>query len=64
MEETEEETEAETEKVTEEETEPETQEYDLISNDPVTFGLRGADGLMLTAGGQFQGWIPTLQMLL
>ena len=51
VEETEEETEAETEKVTEEETEPETQEYDLISNDPVTFGLRGADGLMLTAGG-------------
>ena len=51
VEETEEETEAETEKVTEEETEPETQEDDLISNDPVTFGLRGADGLMLTAGG-------------
>ena len=51
VEETEEETEAETENVTEEETEPETQEDDLISNDPVTFGLRGADGLMLTAGG-------------
>ena len=50
VEETEEETEAETEKVTEE-IEPETQEDDLISNDPVTFGLRGADGLMLTARG-------------
>ena len=49
VEETEEETEAETEKVTEE-IEPETQEDDLISNDPVTFGLRGANGLMLTAG--------------
>ena len=41
----------ETEEETEAETEPETQEDDLISNDPVTFGLRGADGLMLTAGG-------------
>ena len=51
MEETEEETEAETENVTEEETEPETDEDDLLSNDPVTFGLRGANGLMLTAGG-------------
>ena len=49
VEETEEETEAETEKVTEE-IEPETQEDDLLSNDPVTFGLRGANGLMLTAG--------------
>ena len=49
--ETEEETEAETEKETEEETEPETDEDDLLSNDPVTFGLRGANGLMLTAGG-------------
>ena len=49
MEETEE-TEAETEKETEEETEPETDEDDLLSNDPVTFGLRGANGLMLTAG--------------
>ena len=39
MEETEE-TEAETEKETEEETEPETDEDDLLSNDPVTFGLR------------------------
>ena len=46
-----EETEAETEKETEEETEPETDEDDLLSNDPVTFGLRGANGLMLTAGG-------------
>lgn len=46
-----EETEAETENVTEEETEPETDEDDLLSNDPVTFGLRGANGLMLTAGG-------------
>ena len=45
-----EETEAETEKETEEETEPETDEDDLLSNDPVTFGLRGANGLMLTAG--------------
>ena len=36
---------------TEEETEPETDEDDLLSNDPVTFGLRGANGLMLTAGG-------------
>ena len=45
-----EETEAETEKETEEETEPETAEDDLLSNDPVTFGLRGANGLMLTAG--------------
>ncbi len=36
---------------TEEETEPETDEDDLLSNDPVTFGLRGADGLMLTARG-------------
>ena len=44
-------TEAETEKETEEETEPETDEDDLLSNDPVTFGLRGANGLMLTAGG-------------
>ena len=35
---------------TEEETEPETDEDDLLSNDPVTFGLRGANGLMLTAG--------------
>ena len=51
VEETEEETEAETENVTEEETEPETDEDDLLSNDPVTFGLRGANGLMLTAGG-------------
>ena len=51
VEETEEETEAETEKETEEETEPETDEDDLLSNDPVTFGLRGANGLMLTAGG-------------
>ena len=46
-----EETEAETEKETEEETEPETDEDDLLSNGPVTFGLRGANGLMLTAGG-------------
>lgn len=35
---------------TEAETEPETDEDDLLSNDPVTFGLRGANGLMLTAG--------------
>ena len=46
-----EETEAETEKETEEETEPETDEDDLLSNAPVTFGLRSANGLMLTAGG-------------
>ena len=51
VEETEEETEAETEEETEEETEPETDEDDLLSNDPVTFGLRSANGLMLTAGG-------------
>lgn len=50
VEETEEETEAETEKETEEETEPETDEDDQLSNDPVTFGLRSANGLMLTAG--------------
>lgn len=51
VEETEEETEAETEEVTEEETEPETDEDDLLSNNPVIFGLRSANGLMLTAGG-------------
>ena len=51
VEETEEETEAETEEETEEETEPETDEDDLLSNNPVTFGLRSANGLMLTAGG-------------
>ena len=53
-----EETEAETEKETEEETEPETDEDDLLSNDPVTFGLRGANGLMLTAGGAIP-WLDT-----
>ena len=58
VEETEEETEAETENVTEEETEPETEEDDLLSNDPVTFGLRGANGLMLTAGGAIP-WLDT-----
>ena len=58
VEETEEETEAETENVTEEETEPETDEDDLLSNDPVTFGLRGANGLMLTAGGAIP-WLDT-----
>ena len=52
-----EETEAETENVTEE-TEPETDEDDLLSNDPVTFGLRGANGLMLTAGGAIP-WLDT-----
>ena len=55
VEETEEETEAETEEATEEateeETEPETDEDDLLSNNPVTFGLRSANGLMLIAGG-------------
>ena len=51
VEETEEETEVETEKATEEETEPETDEDDLLSNAPVIFGLRSANGLMLTAGG-------------
>ena len=51
VEETEEETEAETEEVTEEETEPEADEDDLLSNNPVIFGLRSANGLMLTAGG-------------
>ena len=53
-----EETETETEKETEEETEPETDEDDLLSNDPVTFGLRGANGLMLTAGGAIP-WLDT-----
>ena len=53
-----EETEAETEKETEEETEPETDEDDLLSNDLVTFGLRGANGLMLTAGGAIP-WLDT-----